>query len=205
MTTLDSEDGYREYIQGFRDAGELELTGFHDADDSGQAALRAAYDSGAAGTASIAFADGTDGQLLGVRQIARHRRGRGRRRGGLRRDAAHHRRRWTVGERRLKGGVAMDVLHGDRRRAGVRLRYTIGSMCAMEDRAGGALEALLDRPFTAARLLLWGGMLEDQPRAALADAGRRIDAHLAAGGTLDEIVEACAEALRRAGFLGGAE
>ena len=43
VTTLDSDDGYREYIQGFRDAGELELTGFHDADDSGQAALRAAY------------------------------------------------------------------------------------------------------------------------------------------------------------------
>ena len=39
------------------------------------------------------------------------------------------------------------------------LRYTIDSMCAMEDRAGGALEALLDRPFTAARLLLWGGMI----------------------------------------------
>ena len=60
VTSLDSDDGYREYIQGFRDAGELELTGFHDADDDGQAALRAAYDSGAAGTASIAFADGTE-------------------------------------------------------------------------------------------------------------------------------------------------
>ena len=31
------------------------------------------------------------------------------------------------------------------------LRYTIDSMCAMEDRAGGALEALLDRPFTPPR------------------------------------------------------
>ena len=81
------------------------------------------------------------------------------------------------------------------------LRYTIGSMCAMEDRAGGALDALLDRPFTAARLLLWGGMIEAQPRTALADAGARIDAHIAAGGKLDEIVGACAEALRRAGFL----
>lgn len=83
----------------------------------------------------------------------------------------------------------------------VVLRYTIGSMCAMEDRAGGALDALLDRPFTAARLLLWGGMIEAQPRTALADAGARIDAHIAAGGKLDEIVGACAEALRRAGFL----
>lgn len=86
----------------------------------------------------------------------------------------------------------------------VRLRYTIGSMCAMEDRAGGALEALLDRPFTAARLLLWGGMIAARPQTTLAEAGERIDAHIAAGGSLEEIVEACAEALRRAGFLDGA-
>ena len=44
-------------------------------------------------------------------------------------------------------------------------------------------------------------MIEAQPRTALADAGARIDAHIAAGGKLDEIVGACAEALRRAGFL----
>lgn len=59
VTTLDSQDGYREYIQGFRDAGELEISGFHDADDGGQAALRDAYESGAPGDVAIAFADGT--------------------------------------------------------------------------------------------------------------------------------------------------
>ena len=38
-------------------------------------------------------------------------------------------------------------------------------------------------------------MIEAQPRTALADAGARIDAHIAAGGKLDEIVGACAEAV----------
>ena len=45
VTTLDSTGGYREYVQGLRDAGEVELTGFHGS-DAGQKALREAYASG---------------------------------------------------------------------------------------------------------------------------------------------------------------
>ena len=59
VTTLDSAGGCREYIQGFRDAGELEVSGFHDAGNAGQAALRAAYATGEAGGVAIAFPDGT--------------------------------------------------------------------------------------------------------------------------------------------------
>ena len=59
VTTLDAEDGWRAYMQGFRDAGELALTGFHQKDDSGQAALREAYGSGQAGMAEVEFPDGT--------------------------------------------------------------------------------------------------------------------------------------------------
>jgi len=58
VTTLDSEGGHREYIQGFRDSGEVELTGFHDRSDAGQAALREAYESGKAGSVEIGFSDG---------------------------------------------------------------------------------------------------------------------------------------------------
>lgn len=58
VTTLDSEGGYREFIQGYRDSGEVELTGFFEKGDAGQAALRAAYDSGAAGNAKVEFPDG---------------------------------------------------------------------------------------------------------------------------------------------------
>lgn len=59
VTTLDSTGGYREYMQGFKDSGELEVSGYHDAGDAGQAALRAAYASGASGEVKITFPDGT--------------------------------------------------------------------------------------------------------------------------------------------------
>lgn len=59
VTTLDSADGYREFIQGFRDCGELEISGFHDSGDVGQKALRAAFESGASGAFEVAFPDGT--------------------------------------------------------------------------------------------------------------------------------------------------
>lgn len=86
----------------------------------------------------------------------------------------------------------------------VILRYTVNAMCAVEDAAGGTLEDVMARQFTAARLLLWGGMLDKQPETTLLDAGRMIGEYLAQGGTLEEIVENCAEALRRAGFFGKA-
>lgn len=86
----------------------------------------------------------------------------------------------------------------------VTLRYTVNAMCAIEDACGGALDEVLQRQFTAARLLLWGGMLDSCPGMTLADAGELISKHLAAGGTLEEIVEHCAEGMRRAGFFGRA-
>lgn len=58
VTTLDSQ-GYREYMQGFRDSGEVEISGFHTKSDEGQQALRAAYESGKPGTAKVTFSDGT--------------------------------------------------------------------------------------------------------------------------------------------------
>lgn len=58
VTTLDSADGWREYIQGYKDAGSISVEGFHDGADAGQAALIAAYQSGAAGAFVIEFPDG---------------------------------------------------------------------------------------------------------------------------------------------------
>lgn len=59
VTTLDSASGYREYMQGFRDAGEVTISGFHTAADAGQAALRAAFNTGASGAVEVEFPDGT--------------------------------------------------------------------------------------------------------------------------------------------------
>ena len=65
VTTLESTGGYREYIQGFRDSGEVEISGFHDAGDAGQKALRAAYSSGAAGAFQVDFPDGSKVEFSG--------------------------------------------------------------------------------------------------------------------------------------------
>lgn len=59
VTTLDSTGGYREFLQGYRDSGEVEISGFHEKGDAGQTALRAAFDSGEAGSAQVEFPDGT--------------------------------------------------------------------------------------------------------------------------------------------------
>lgn len=59
VTALDSAGGYREFLQGYRDSGTVELTGFHEKGDAGQAALRAAFESGEAGSAQVEFPDGT--------------------------------------------------------------------------------------------------------------------------------------------------
>lgn len=58
VTTLDSQGGYREYAQGYKDAGSLAVQGYHDGTDAGQAALQAAFDSGEAGAVEIVFSDG---------------------------------------------------------------------------------------------------------------------------------------------------
>lgn len=86
----------------------------------------------------------------------------------------------------------------------VLLRYTVNAMCAMEDAAGGALDGLMDRQFTATRLLLWGGMLAAEPSLTPEAAGALIGEHLAMGGNLEEIVNFCAEGMRLAGFFGPA-
>lgn len=59
ITTLESPEGCREYMQGLRDSGEVEISGFHDAGDAGQKALRAAYASGKTGAFRVCFPDGT--------------------------------------------------------------------------------------------------------------------------------------------------
>ena len=83
----------------------------------------------------------------------------------------------------------------------ISLRYTVNAMCAVEDRAGGALERLTDRQFTATRLLLWGGMFSERPDTTLQEAGEIISRHMEQGGSLDEIVDVCAMAMRDAGFF----
>ena len=46
VTTLDSQGGYREFIAGFKDAGEVPISGFYVPSDAGQSAVFAALTSG---------------------------------------------------------------------------------------------------------------------------------------------------------------
>lgn len=84
----------------------------------------------------------------------------------------------------------------------VSLKYTVNSMCAIEDRAGSSLDQLMERQYSAVRLLVWGGMIAERPETSLTEVGEWIGRHLQMGGTLEEIAAVCAGALERSGFLG---
>lgn len=56
-TCLDSSGGYREFLQGFKDSGELTLTGYLDPDKHGQAQMVTLYGTGALGYFWITFPD----------------------------------------------------------------------------------------------------------------------------------------------------
>jgi predicted secreted protein len=59
VTTLDSSGGFREFLQGFKDSGELALTGYHDKANTGQATMRTLYGTGATGYFWVTFPDAT--------------------------------------------------------------------------------------------------------------------------------------------------
>ena len=60
-TTLDSSGGYREFLQGFKDSGEVTLSGYYNKTDLGQQELITGYGNGEAKTVAIAFPNSTGG------------------------------------------------------------------------------------------------------------------------------------------------
>ena len=54
-TTLDSTSGYREFLQGFKDSGEVTLSGYYDKTDVGQQALITGYGNGEVKAVVITF------------------------------------------------------------------------------------------------------------------------------------------------------
>lgn len=60
-TTLDSTGGYREFLQGFKDSGELTLSGYYDKADLGQQALITGYGTGDVDAVAITFPNSAGG------------------------------------------------------------------------------------------------------------------------------------------------
>jgi predicted secreted protein len=56
-TCLDSSGGYREFLQGFKDSGELTLTGYLDPAKTGQAQMMTLYGTGVLGYFWVTFPD----------------------------------------------------------------------------------------------------------------------------------------------------
>ena len=86
-----------------------------------------------------------------------------------------------------------------------RLKYSVNAMCAVEEISGGSLDKLMDMQFSACRLLLWGALIAYQPEITLTMAGELIGKYLQEGGTLEKVVDTCANALSEAGFFPPAE
>ena len=59
VTTLDSANGCKSYVQGMKDLGEVTLEGFFESGNAGQTVLRTLYQSGASAPFTVTFLDGT--------------------------------------------------------------------------------------------------------------------------------------------------
>ncbi len=60
-TTLDSTGGYREFLQGFKDSGELTISGYYDKTDLGQQELITGYGTGLVKAVDIDFPNSSGG------------------------------------------------------------------------------------------------------------------------------------------------
>ena len=78
------------------------------------------------------------------------------------------------------------------------LKYTVNALCAMEE-----VEAQLgveEMPWSRTRLLLWGALISTDPHVRLKDAGDIIGEHLARGGKMTDVTDACLAALTASGL-----
>lgn len=81
------------------------------------------------------------------------------------------------------------------------LRFTVNSLCCLEEKTGQSLTALQSSQFTCLRALLWCGLLSFAPDMTLEAAGDLMDAHLQAGGDLGAVSAQLAGALEDACFF----
>lgn len=82
-----------------------------------------------------------------------------------------------------------------------KIEYTVNSLCEIEELAGMPISQLMDRQFSATRLLFWGGLRENHGELTMKDTGKIIDGVLHSGGSLEDVIDICAKGLIEGGFL----
>ena len=80
------------------------------------------------------------------------------------------------------------------------LRFTVNSVCCLEESRKTGLDALLQTSISCIRALLRCGLME-QEKMTEKEAGELLQKHLEQGGSLMEVGERLADALAAAGFF----
>ena len=82
------------------------------------------------------------------------------------------------------------------------VNYTINGLCMLEKRAEMSLYRLMHEcQFTATRLMLWTGLIDNLPDLTVEESGDIIQKHITDGGTLDDIVDIIFEGLSESGLI----
>ena len=92
----------------------------------------------------------------------------------------------SIKDMKMNDGATLDIEIGG---WPLKLRYSVNSLCEVEDRAGMPIDRLMNRQFSATRLLLWAGLTLCQPELSVRDAGDLITAAMRRGDSLERIVE----------------
>lgn len=81
------------------------------------------------------------------------------------------------------------------------LRFSVNSLCCLEEKTGLSLSALQGRQMSCLRGLIWCGLLESGHPLTMEEAGRLLDNHLRSGGEMAAVSQALADALEDACFF----
>lgn len=83
------------------------------------------------------------------------------------------------------------------------LRLDINAVSLIEERVAAGLGSLFEKGrvgISTIRACIWAGQLHENPELTIDEAGKQIDDHLEAGGTLPQLSEHIKDALEAAGL-----
>lgn len=87
----------------------------------------------------------------------------------------------------------------------MRLKFTMNSVCELEERAGKGIMSLLNQEqmgFNLIRLLIWAGLKHNSPALTAEIVGDWLEAEFQKGYDLSNFIEMAMKALQESGLLG---